>query len=198
MESYNDVLKFWFGEGDADAAAPGQMGTWFGGSPEFDAEIRTRFLPTMEAAAIGRLEGWKETAEGRVAWALLLDQFTRNAYRGTARMFGWDLLALHSSREALRSGQDRGMPLVHRAFLLLPLEHSEELAAQRECVTCFEALVAEAPGELRGFTENMLDYARRHEVVIERFGRFPHRNEVLCRTSTAEELAFLASPAAPF
>ncbi|TVR01644.1 MAG: DUF924 domain-containing protein [Deltaproteobacteria bacterium] len=191
-------MDFWFGDGDPDDPASARHGVWFGGGAAFDAEIRERFLDAIEAAALGRLEHWKETPRGRMAWTILLDQFTRNAFRGTPRMVGYDALALQSTREAVSRGEDRALPVIQRAFLYLPLEHSEELQAQEESVALYEALVGEAPAAMRALIEGMADYARRHEVVVRRFGRFPHRNAMLSRASTAEEEAFLASDAAPF
>jgi uncharacterized protein (DUF924 family) len=198
MTTIEDVLGFWFGDGDPDDPASAQNERWFGGGEALDARIRDRFLPSIEEAALCRLEAWKETARGRLAWTLLLDQFTRNAFRDTARMYAYDALALQSTREAVTSGQHLELPVIHRAFLYLPLEHSEELHAQVECVALFEALASEAPAALKELLDGMLDYARRHEVVVRRFGRFPHRNAILSRRSTPEEAAFLASDAAPF
>jgi uncharacterized protein (DUF924 family) len=198
MTTADDVLDFWFGDGDPDDPAQARMGLWFGGSPALDAEIRDRFLAAIEAAATGRLEAWKESPRGRLAWIILLDQFTRNAFRESVRMYGYDPLALHAAREAMMRGQDRALPVVQRAFLYLPLEHAEERQAQDACVAAFETLAAQAPPALAGLVAGMVDYARRHAVVVDRFGRFPHRNALLCRPSSAEEEAFLASPAAPF
>ena len=196
--SPDDVLDYWFGDGDPNAAESMRFSLWFGAGDQLDEDIRRRFLPVIELAGLGRLDGWKATARGRLAWTILLDQFTRNAFRGTARMFVFDLIALASTREAIAAGQDRELPPIQRAFLYLPLEHSEEAAAQRESVAAFRALLDDDAPAIRGTLESMLDYAVRHARVIERFGRYPHRNELLCRRSTEEELAFLASPEAPF
>lgn len=198
MFTPDDVLDYWFGPGDPDDPALARYDRWFGGGPALDAEIRERFLPAIEAAALCRLEDWKGTARGRLAWTILLDQFTRNAFRDTARMYAYDPLALQSTREAVASGQHLELPVIQRAFLYLPLEHSEELYAQEECVALYEGLSVDAPAPMAKLLDGMLDYARRHEVVVRRFGRFPHRNPILCRRSTPEEEAFLASDAAPF
>lgn len=113
-------------------------------------------------------------------------------------MFAFDALALQSTREAIATGQDIELPALHRAFLYLPLEHSEEASAQDESLAAYQRLVREAPESIRPLMSNMLGFAERHAAVIRRFGRYPHRNVLLGRTSTDEELAFLDSPAAPF
>ncbi len=194
----DDILDFWFGQGDPDDPANAKFDLWFGGSEALDQQIRGLFQPGIEDAALGRLEGWKADARVRLAWTILLDQFTRNAYRGTHRMFAFDALALQSTREAIAKGQDRSLPVLWRGFLYLPLEHAEELAAQDESVAAYRALAEEAPAPLSKIMASMLDYAERHAVVIRRFGRYPHRNAMLGRTTTDEEAEFLASPAAPF
>lgn len=199
MKSVDEILSFWFGDGDPNAAESMRFPLWFQGSPELDREIRTRFLGRVEDAALGRLEDWKKTPRGRLAWTILLDQFTRNAYRDSPRMYGFDPLALQSTREAVASGQHLELPLIQRGFLYLPLEHAEELPAQEESVALYQALAKEARGlPIEGAMTGMLDYSVRHERVVRRFGRFPHRNELLSRQSTAEERAFLASDEAPF
>lgn len=199
MPGIDEILSFWFGEGDPDDPANANMKLWFQGGADLDQQIATRFGTRIEQAGLGALEDWKQSARGRLAWTLLLDQFTRNAYRGTPRMYIFDLLALQSSREAIAQGQDKELPFIQRAFLYLPLEHSEELHAQEECVSLYEALAQEARNHpLEGALTGMLDFAERHAVVIRKYGRFPHRNEILSRVSTPEEEAFLASDAAPF
>lgn len=193
----DDILQFWFGDpNDAEAMRPS---LWFQGGEHIDIEIRTRFHDLIEQAGLGRLDAWKQTARGRLAWTLLLDQFTRNAYRDTIRMYVFDTIALQSTREAVASGQHKELNFVQRAFLYLPLEHSEELAAQEEAVALFGELAEEAKGTpMEEAMAGMLDFAVRHERVVRRFGRFPHRNAIYSRQSTAEEVSFLASDAAPF
>src|SRR5699024_7774595 len=128
----DEILEYWFGDGDPDDPEQLRFWLWFGGGKRIDTEIRERFEVQLKQAATGELEAWKQSARGRVAWTLLLDQFTRNAYRNSPRTYGFDPLALQSTREGIAAGQDREMPLMHRAFFYLPLEHSEELAAQDE------------------------------------------------------------------
>lgn len=198
MTTSEDVLDYWFGDADPIKASSARWDVWFGGSPQVDQRIRERFRGAISQAALGDLDHWKDTARGRLAWVILLDQFTRNAYRDTVRMYAFDALALHAAREGVRLGHDRELPAVWASFLYLPFEHAEELAAQQDSLAHFGRLVAEATPELRQTLQGNLDYAKRHEVVVRRFGRFPHRNVLYGRASTEAELAFLATDAAPF
>lgn len=177
-----DVLDFWFGPQDAARAE------WFRKDESFDAVIRLRFGAQVERALAGGLLEWEATPEGALARVLLLDQFTRNIFRGTARAFAGDALALEAARAMVARGDDAKLPPLRRVFVYLPFEHSEDPAMQRESLRLFGEL------GLGGF----LDYARRHAEVIERFGRFPHRNAVLGRDSTAEEIEFLKQPGSGF
>jgi uncharacterized protein (DUF924 family) len=186
------VLDFWF-------AKPGEPGygefrsLWFVKSDETDRLIAERFATLIDAGLNGKLGAWAQTPAGTLAAIVLLDQFTRNAFRDTPRAFAGDDQALRWARELVAQGGDAALPPVQRAFVYLPFEHSESLALQDECVRLFTALAAEAPA-----LATMLDYAHRHREVIRRFGRFPHRNEVLGRPSTAEEAAFLQEPGSRF
>lgn len=176
-----DVLDFWF----SDAVRP----RWWAKDPDFDQLVALRLGALHEAAFRGDLDGWKRTAEGALALVILLDQVPRNIFRGEARSFAADPLALAVTREALAAGFDRALPSdEHRVFLYLPLEHSEELADQEACCRLMADLDA----------ARWLDYAERHRTIIARFGRFPHRNAILGRESTAEELAFLTEPGSSF
>lgn len=177
-----EVLHFWFG--DATQARP----EWFRKDPAFDDEIRRRFGTLIDAAIENRLEGWGDDAPSALARIVLLDQFTRNVFRDTPRAFAGDALALAAARAMVASGQDLALPPLQRVFVYLPFEHAEDLVAQREGVRLFERL---------GLDDHT-GWARKHCVVIERFGRFPHRNAVLGRPSTAEEEAFLAQPGSRF
>lgn len=188
----DDVLDFWFG-------APGSAGfgsarkAWFAKDAAFDAAIRDRFGALIERALRGELDAWAEAPRSALAQILLLDQFTRNAYRGSARSFAGDARALAAASRMVGARQDETLPPVMRGFVYLPFEHAEGLAMQDEAIRLFKRLVSEAPEHA-----DMLDYAHRHRTVIERFGRFPHRNEILGRQSTAEELAFLQQPGSGF
>ena len=190
------VLEFWFGEAAADPAAVArQYPLWFGAADETDDLIRRRFGADHAAAAAGELDGWAETARGRLALIVLLDQFSRNLHRRQAEAFAQDPRALALTREGLRRGHDAALRPMERGFFYLPLEHAEELAAQEQSVACYRRLLAEAGEPWREPLQGMLDYAVDHHDIIRRFGRFPHRNAVLGREYTAEERAYLDSGA---
>lgn len=184
----DDVLDFWFG-----APPLTQRREWFVKDASFDATIAARFGDTIEAALAGDLTEWNATPRGRLARIIVLDQFTRNVFRGTPRAFAGDALALALAEEALARGEDRRLDPIERIFMYLPLEHAEDLSVQHRCVAAFERLASEHAG----FDETC-DYARRHFVIIERFGRFPHRNAILGRASSDDERAFLLLPGSGF
>lgn len=188
-----DLLAYWFGPLDADGLA-GQAVTsrWFAGGPAFDAELGRRFGDLHREARAGRLDRWAATPRGRLALVVLLDQLSRNLHRGSAEAFAGDARALALAREALAQGEDRRLRLSERVFLLLPFEHAEDLAAQEVAVAGFRALAAEAPPRGQELFTGFLDYAVRHHAVIERFGRFPHRNQALGRATSEAEAAYLA------
>ncbi|MFE1574315.1 DUF924 family protein [Comamonas odontotermitis] len=197
----DDVLQFWLGTARPDnAQALQQRQQWFTKSDAFDAEMRQRFGAAVQAALDGQLDGWATEPWGRLALILLLDQFTRNIHRGTPQAFAGDRRALELALGAIESGEDLHLPEVLRIFVYLPLEHAEDPAMQRRSVLAFAAL-AKAAGvdtDLVQFLQGTLDYAWRHQEVIARFGRFPHRNAVLGRTSTPDELFYLSQPGAGF
>lgn len=191
MSRPEEILAFWFGRpGEAGYAEPRQV--WFSGEPAFDEAIRERFAEDYATAAAGGLADWEETPEGSLALLLLLDQCSNNLHRGKAGAFATDARALQVARNVLAKGFDQGFPDVMRWFCYLPFEHSEDAADQALSVELFGRL---EPTEAN---QGALDYAVRHQRVIERFGRFPNRNAALGRESTPEEQEFLASPAAPF
>lgn len=182
-----DVLDFWFGTEDAVRAE------WFRKDPAFDAEIARRFGPLIDEAVAGGLTDWQSDAGSALARIVLLDQFMRNTRRNRADAFAGDALALAAARHMVASGQDLSLPPVRRGFVYLPFEHSEDLATQDESVRLFTALASDSPDQ-----KDLLDYARRHRVIVERFGRFPHRNAALGRSSTPEEIEFLKQPGSGF
>jgi uncharacterized protein (DUF924 family) len=184
------VLAFWF--------APEHVAHWFAADAAFDAAIRAGFAADVEAAAAGRLRDWAVTPPGWLALLILLDQFPRNLHRGDPRAWAQDVGAQQLALSGIAEGFDRRLSARQRVFAYLPLEHAENMALQQRSVALFEALCAEVPAEERPRYAGFLDYARRHAEVIARFGRFPHRNAVLGRASTAEELAYLAQPGAGF
>ncbi|RYD16375.1 MAG: DUF924 domain-containing protein [Lysobacteraceae bacterium] len=189
------MLAFWFDEAATAAEASAR---WFGHDDAFDTAIRARFSALREEAIASRLDAWLADPHGRLALILLVDQFSRNLFRGDPRAFEHDPLARRWSVEGIDAGADRTLQPIERVFFYLPLEHSEALADQQRSVALFTSLRDEAPAARRGEFDVFLDYARRHHHVIARHGRFPHRNAVLGRTSTAEEAAYLAQPGAGF
>lgn len=181
------VLDFWFGEKNSPAFGVKQK-RWFQADADFDAAVTAEFGADFDAAAAGEYDALAETAHGSLALVILLDQFSRNIFRGTGRAFAADEKALSLACAARDRGFDQEVPPVLRSFFYLPFEHSEDLADQELSVVLFEAL-----GD-----PDWLDYAVRHRDVIARFGRFPHRNELLGRENTPEEAAFLTQPGSSF
>lgn len=193
-----EVLEFWFGAHPLDPQVMLSMQPrWFQKNDAFDAELRTRFLPTIEAARAGRLDDWARQPEGWLALIVVLDQFSRNAFRGQPDAFVADAQALRLALAGIERGDDQALPPLARVFCYLPLEHAEDLAMQRRSVELFSALAA--PGvEPADFLAVTLDFARKHLDVIEAYGRFPHRNATLGRVNTAAEEDYLAQPGAGF
>ena len=181
MTDRREILEFWF----SDQARP----RWFVKEPAFDAAIRARFEPTHRAAEAGGLDSWQDSADGALALIVVLDQFPRNMHRGTARMFATDAQARAVARLATQRGFDLTTAPDRRVFFYLPFEHSEILADQELAV----ALMRERIGDAR-----QLDFALKHKAIIQRFGRFPHRNEALGRQTTPEEADFLKGPDSSF
>lgn len=177
---HTEVLKFWFQEIEAKL--------WFATDKDFDDQIRQRFLSVMQQAAAGELYSWRATAEGRLAEIIVLDQFSRNVYRNTSKAFSQDPIALVLAQEAVASGALTSLTPTQRGFLLLPYMHSES----RQIHVVAEALYKEfAPS-------GNYKFELMHKAIVDRFGRYPHRNEILGRTSTPEELEFLAQPGSRF
>ena len=191
LAAWSEVLEFWFGAPDSPEFGRPRA-AWFVKSAAFDALIRDRFLAAHEAAAAGALDAWSSRPLAALALAIVLDQFPRNMFRGTPRAFAADARALALARDAVGRGFDEVLLPVQRWFVYLPFEHAEDLAMQRESLRLFERLATDAAGA------GTLTYAMRHYAVIERFGRFPHRNPILGRASTPEESAFLALPGSSF
>jgi uncharacterized protein (DUF924 family) len=185
--AYNDVLDFWFGApGTPPYGKP--RAEWFKKSAEFDALIRTRFLPLHEQAAAGRLAHWHDSPLSLLALIVVVDQFPRNLFRDLARAFATDAMALAAARRMVTQRWDERLNAVERQFAYLPFEHAETIEAQRESMRLFATLG----------NDNLLEWARKHAVIVERFGRFPHRNAALGRASTPEEIEFLRQPGSGF
>lgn len=187
-----DVLAYWFDAVDQHGVcAPQQHKLWFQSRTETDAHIRSCYGDLVEAALAGRLAHWAETPDGLMALVLLLDQFTRNMYRGTAGAFAGDETALALVQDAIARGVDRAMPTIHRAFLYIPFEHSEDLDVQEQGVELFDQLLADCHEKAREEIHGYREYAVAHRDVIAGFGRFPHRNRILGRESTTAEQGHL-------
>ena len=181
------VMDFWFGRhGDRSRDTPRRQ--WFEKSDTFDAQIRDRFGTLIPRAIAGELQAWSADPEGAVAQILVLDQFTRNVFRGSAQAFAGDTRALAAARAVVNAGADRTLLGVQRQFVYLPFEHAEDIDAQREALRLFARLGAGDAGQ----------WAQKHHDVIQRFGRFPHRNAILGRASTPEEIEFLKQPGSRF
>ncbi len=179
-EMYSDVLSFWFQETDEKL--------WFATDADFDELIRRRFLDLLHKATAGELYLWRREAEGRLAEIIVLDQFSRNVYRGTAMAFSQDTIALVLAQEAVAAGALTVLDPTQRSFLLLPYMHSES----RQIHVLAEALYREFAPDVN------YDFELRHKAIIDRFGRYPHRNEILERKSTPEEVEFLKQPGSRF
>lgn len=174
------VLRFWFEE-----SAPAQ---WWSAEPAFDAQVRQRFGALHRAAAGAELSAWRRQPEGRLAEVIVLDQFSRNLHRGTSQAFAADAMALALAQEAVAGGHDLALPVQQRLFLYMPYMHSESAVVHQAAVPLFESL---------GLASN-LDFELRHKAIIDRFGRYPHRNAWLGRPSTPQELVFLEQPGSRF
>lgn len=187
-----EILDFWFGELDATGwPDPTRHQLWFGSSIETDRLIRDRFGNAVAAAVAGELRHWADQADGLVALILLLDQFSRNIYRGTPAAFSGDAQALALVKAAVARGQDRNQANIHRVFLYIPFEHSENLENQDQGIALFDQLLLDCDPGGRARIADFRRYAVAHRDVIARFGRFPHRNASLGRDSSEAELAHL-------
>lgn len=193
------VLAFWFGETtDVAETAGRQQALWWGKDAARDREIGEQFGALRSQAVAGQLADWEQDPQGRLALILLIDQFSRNLFRGDPESFAQDGLALRWTLEGLEQGADRALQPIQRVFFYLPLEHAESRALQARSVALYTALAAEVPLEQRGLFEGFLDFAVKHRDIVERFGRFPHRNAILGRDSTPEEREFLQLPGSSF
>lgn len=204
MDAARELRDFWFGP--LPLSRPqleSRMQFWFtdSGSAELatrDAVIRQRFGALLERAAVGELDSWADGPRRRLSLILLFDQFPRNIFRGTARAFAFDARALQLALSGMQSGADAALDPVERIFFYMPLQHAESADVQDESIAAFRRLVDEAPQPLRAQFEEILKYAEMHRALVQRFGRFPHRNRLLGRLSTEQEQAYLRSDTAKF
>lgn len=192
MFAWHELLDFWFGELDDNGLPDSHhRNRWFRSSRAFDQEIRRRFMSMVLFASENGLEHWRTEPGGRLAEIILLDQFTRHIHRGGELAFSNDRLARQLTREGMDLGHDVQLPALYRAFFYMPLQHSERLQDQDLSLECYQQLAATASGLLAEFLQSFVESARDHRAVIQRFGRFPHRNRALKRRSTPEEEAYL-------
>ena len=204
MDEARAVRDFWFGRLPPSAdTLNNRMRFWFGGEgTEFghrrDAQIRVRFGALLERAASGALASWADGPRRRLSLIVLLDQFPRHIFRGNARAFAYDAKALALALSGMQSAADAALGVVERMFFYMPLQHAESLEVQDESLAAYRQLLAEAPQELHAPFSGALRSAQNHRRIIERFGRFPHRNPALGRVTTPEEAAFLQEPRSSF
>lgn len=175
-----EILSFWFEQTPPER--------WWKVDPEFDALLRSRFLELLRQAGAGELHGWRDSARGRLAEVIVLDQFSRNIHRGTPAAFAQDPMALALAQEAVRAGATAALSPIQNNFLLMPYMHSESRLIHEQAVALYRA---HAPAD-------NVDFELRHKAIVDRFGRYPHRNAILGRESTPEELAFLQQPGSSF
>lgn len=187
-----DLLQVWFGATrKRPLLIPERQAFWFAPDPDRDRDLEARFGEACREARNGDLHHWAETPHGRLGLILLLDQLPRNLWRGSGEAFASDPQALALCLEGHREGLDRPLALIERAFFWMPLQHAEDLASQALGVRLFDTLAADDPAN-ENIWGGFADFARKHRDIIERFGRFPHRNAALGRESTDEERAWLA------
>jgi uncharacterized protein (DUF924 family) len=196
--SPDDVLAFWFSASGEPPLA--KTKNWWKKDDAFDREIRERFAEALERGTRGELEEWRTTPRGRLALVVLYDQLSRNMFRGTPRSFAQDGLAREIAMQALDAGDDRVLAPVEVNFLLMPFTHAEDLELQHRGQERYRALCESLPSgdPVREWLETSMKYAGMHAAIIERFGRFPHRNAILGRPSTKEEEEFLTQPGSSF
>jgi len=187
----NEVLDFWFGRSHSPEFGKVQK-KWFKKDADFDAEVRSRFRQQYELAACGQLDSWQDSPDNCLALILLLDQFPRNMFRGTPQAFATDSKALAIAEYAVNNKFDRELLTVQKWFIYLPFEHSENLEKQQKSVELFRQLSGDTD------STSVIEYAMQHLEIIQRFGRFPHRNQILGRETTPEEAEFLKQPGSGF
>lgn len=196
MSKVKEILTFWFGENRDD---PLQFQSrWWKKDPALDREIRERFGEDLKKAVNGELNSWMETAEGGLALVILLDQFSRNIFRGKPESFSQDPQALKTVLHLLEHGLDKELSPVHRWFLYMPMMHSEEPEIQKKSLILYESLWKSAPPQFKKALKSAFEFAEKHAAIIFRFGRYPHRNAILGRKSTTEEEEFLNQPGSSF
>ncbi len=195
--SIKEIIEFWFGENHKKTPLQNSK-KWFTKDPKFDAEVSALFKPTLQHIAEGGLADWNETPQGSLAYILLTDQFPRNIFRNQKTSFAFDPYALIASKFGVQHGLDEELSWIERTFYYLPFEHAEDIKMQEEALRLFQNLQRSIPKEFADYGDSTYDYAIRHWEIIKKFGRFPHRNLILRRDSTPEEIEFLKQPDSSF
>lgn len=191
--NFESVLEFWFGEWHNNVPEDAQQKNWFTGGATFDLAIKKKFTTTLLASSKGELDAWELTPRGRLAFVIVLDQFPRNIFRGTANAFLYDEKALSLARDGVEFGHDKPLRAIEKMFLYMPYQHSESLKIQKEGLALYEAILNHTKSdEEYAICKQAFEFAKQHHQLIERFGRFPHRNAILGRQSTAQEESYLA------
>ena len=188
----NEIHAFWFADATADPKkAAERLDFWFRATPANDAVIARRFAPTLVSAATGALDNWEARPRSCLALIIALDQFPRNIHRGSPDAFAHDAKALCITRRGIEAGHLHALSTIEQAFFLMPFQHVEDAAAQREGLARYERMLDDAPPAWRPVAEGIVAYARLHLEIVERFGRFPHRNRIFGRASTPREVEYL-------
>ena len=199
VKEWQPVLDFWFGdEPDDMKCGRDKAELWWGKNQEMDRAIEQQFGHLLNGLVSGGYREWLSSPQGRLAAIIVIDQFSRNIHRGDAKAFVSDRLALQWCLDGIDNGDDLQLRPIERVFFYLPLEHSECEKMQEASLFNYKALIAAVPESQKTLFENYLGYAKQHADIIERFGRYPHRNEILGRESTPEELEFLQQPGSGF
>lgn len=195
----DEILSFWFADSVNDKQSREQQAKlWWAKDPNFDRQIEKRFLRAVQRASNSELGEWDKTPSGLMAKILLLDQLTRNIYRNTPQAFEHDAQALRLAQQGISQSFDRQLPAIYRGFFYLPFEHAEDMAMQKRSLELFGELLQEADLADKEYFKKLYNYALAHHRIIERFGRYPHRNAILGRDSTADEKRFLEEPGSSF
>ncbi len=198
-ETIDSVLRFWFGDCQTIIDINNdKKSVWWSKNEQVDQEISDRFEELVDAVADAELDHWRESAKGLLASIICTDQFPRNMYRGSAKSFGYDGVALELAQQIVTTGVDRELSTIYRVFAYLPFEHSEALEMQEKALDLFTQLRDEVEESDKEIFSGFVSYAQRHLDVIQRFGRFPHRNQILGRESTDQEKEFLTEPGSSF
>ncbi len=195
-----DILDYWFGDAANTKVddLKDYFQRWFQADKELDKEIKSQFGKVVKQASADELSRWENTTKGSLALIILLDQFTRNVYRGTDKAFAYDAKALRLCKKLIESGADKNMSWPQRGFTYMPLQHTEDITVQQQGIEAYLKLLEDTPDDLKKVVTGFLLSAREHKSIIDKFGRFPHRNKILGRESTDEELIYLATGAKSF